>query len=378
MKLGFTGLFLTAWAMEQDCLKLPVRLWLHHDATGSYKNLIGDPQTYVQKLLDALNDKLDDFDFGGSLFRDRGAQAKGGCFSQGVTFGTVGTYSSKVSAFASFIETQSFGGGGDDPEDSLSAIPFIGRQQFSGLGDEALRIFMIITDERGKYHGLPDREGELSPDDELPSAVENPNPEASVSCDPSTWYPTLEQLTTAITNYRLLPVTLAAGDSADWWRTFYTDQLGLSEMDFAVFSVDNSAESIAQGVIESVNAVSCNAASTSTTAPTSASSATGNTEADRETDTAPTPASSPTGNTEADRETDTASGEEDHRKKHIIIGTSAAAGGIAALAAVAGIRRFLQRSAASSIEPRNEAAARDGVEGNRRESIIAVDETQYV
>ncbi|EZG79009.1 hypothetical protein GNI_030300 [Gregarina niphandrodes] len=389
MKLGFTGLFLSAWAVEEDCLKLPVRLWLHQDATNSYKNLVSDPQTYVQKLLDALNEKLDDFDFGGSLFRDRKCEDAGGCFNQGVTFG--GSYTSKVSEFAEIMNGQTFGGGGDAPEDSLSAIPYIGKQHFDSLEGEQIRFFVIITDDRGKYHDQPLGDGQNFAL-ESHTAKENPNPEESVNCEIDVWYPTIDQLKAAISKYKLVPITLAAGEP-DWWRTLYSEQLGLSQTDgeFGVYPVENSVDSIAQAVLDSINAVSCIVVSTSTTAgptPTTETTTTATTGTTGDTTGGTTGSTnggttgSTTGGTTGGTTdgttatTDGTTGAEDHKKKNVVIAASAAAGGVAALAALGSAYRL--RGGPPELDVEEEAAAGEEAEDGQRESIIAMEEEEYI
>ncbi|EZG79013.1 hypothetical protein GNI_030200 [Gregarina niphandrodes] len=372
MKFGLTGLLLSAWGVEEDCLKLPVRLWLHQDATGSYTKLVSDPHAYATQLLDALNEKLEDFDFGGSLFRDRLCEKQGGCFNQGVTFG--GSYSSKVSEFAEFMKGQIFAGGGDAPEDTLSAIPYVAKQHFGSLDGEQIRIFLIVTDYKGKYHGQPN-EGDMY-SYESDSAVENPDPESAVSCDEDVWYPTVEQLSKSIATYRLVPVVVAAGKSGDWWRKFFVEQLGLSEStgEFAVYPVSNTVESIAEGVINSVNDVSCIVVSTSTTAAPTPTTATATT-ATATTATATTAtATTATATTATATATSTTAG--DHKKKNAVIAASAAAGAAAALAAVGAAYRL--RGGPPELDVEEEAAAAEEGAGGQRESIIAMEEDEYI
>ncbi|EZG79151.1 hypothetical protein GNI_029070 [Gregarina niphandrodes] len=268
--------------VEYECLDAPVRVWIHQDMTSSFKWISSDPLSYIEGILTSLHDRIEDLDFGLSLFWDRSESLTRQCYVlvnelDGKDFETKVEEASTILA----ANSASSPSGNDSAEDPLSALPMIAKHQFGSSTKGAVNIFVIITDNWGKYHGMDGCEDGLKKCDatfEADGSALNTMVEDQVTCKKDVWYPTVDQLAHSLQAYNVVPITLVVKKYVGWWTDVWSKELKLKadQGQFGVFPITMDAEAVAQTILESVNSVNCILKTTTTTTatPTSATTST--------------------------------------------------------------------------------------------------------
>ncbi|EZG79145.1 hypothetical protein GNI_029190 [Gregarina niphandrodes] len=362
---------------------MPVRLWVHQDMTVSFKWISNKPLEYIQGILTNLHDKIEDFDFGISLFWDRSEEI---CYVP-VSELDGQEFEAKVQAASVIMAAHpaSSHSSNDNAEDSLSALPMVAKHQFGSSPTEAVNIFVIITDDWGKYHGMPGcgpaEKKCNSFFDALSSGRLNDTVEDKVTCTyDDVWYPTIEQLSHSVETYNVVPITLVLEDFVDWWTDLWSNQLKLKadQGQYGVFPISMDAGGVAKTILESVNTVNCIIKTTTTKTPTSGTTTTGTSGT---TGTSATSGTSVTTGTSATTTsivpiitTTAVPGPAPDHNKAIAVG-SAAAGAAALLAGAAWYK--LRDSAPPELDVIEEEGGADAAQAGNRESIVAMEEDAY-
>ncbi|EZG79153.1 hypothetical protein GNI_029090 [Gregarina niphandrodes] len=374
---------------EEDCLDRPVRLWITQDSTSSFEFVSVNAEEYVEGLLTELHERIADFDFGFSLFWDRGEDL---CYEQ-ISELDGKDFETKVGvAVQALKDAPSTVNGNDMAEDSLSALPMVAKHQFASAPEDAVKIFLIVTDDWAKYHeqmyqGEACSDGRCFPQFETVPGSMNTNPYDEVNCSRDIWYLTVDQITEPLATYNIIPITLVVEKNVDWWQDMWGRVAGLdaSQGEFGVFPFTMSVGGVAEAIVDSINTVSCIIKTTSTKTPTTGTgttTTTGTITTGTGTTGTGTTATTGTGTTGTGTTSTVAPiitttgvpGTEPDHNKAIAIG-SAAAGAAALLAGAAWYK--LRDSSPPELDVIEEEGGADAAQAGERESIVAMEEEAY-